>query len=86
MRNMGSLGKSKTSYKQFSYVYIHHIWIITNVYEHINEVSMMNSMIEKSLNKIIDKEISRELKSIRETMDRIEEKLDVLYDKASTIE
>lgn len=47
---------------------------------------MMNSMIEKSLNKIIDKEISRELKSIRETMDRIEEKLDVLYDKASTIE
>ena len=47
---------------------------------------MMNSMIEKSLNKIIDKEISRELKNIRETMDRIEEKLDVLYDKASTIE
>lgn len=49
----------------------------------MNEVIII---IAKSLKEVIDKEISPQLTTIQEAIDRIEAKIDVLYDQISTVE
>lgn len=43
-------------------------------------------MIERSVREVVDKEISPQLVSIQEMLDRIEEKVDILYDDVATLE
>lgn len=43
-------------------------------------------MIERSVKEVVDKEISPQLIRLQEMLDRIEEKVDILYDDVATLE
>lgn len=43
-------------------------------------------LIEKALKEVIDRDISSQLIEIQETIDRIEDKIDVVYDYISNLD